>query len=85
MKTWDQVKAQARFKKEWPRFQSYICDTIRRRRIELALTQEELAQKAGVAQPAISNIERYGRVPRLDTLYKIIRALGMNLTLIDYN
>lgn len=48
---------------------------IRRRRTELGLTQAELAQKLGMRQNYISDIERGVRSPRLGTLAEFSEIL----------
>ena len=49
---------------------------LREIREKLGLTQEELAQKLGVQQPAVSKLEREGRNLTLGTLSNIITSLG---------
>lgn len=48
---------------------------LKRWRIQLGLTQKELAEKAGVSQPLIARIESGDIDPKLSTYYKIVRAL----------
>lgn len=53
---------------------------IRLRRRELGYTQHELAEKVGVAQPHISEIETGKTLdPRMKTLRHFARALGVGL------
>ncbi len=52
-------------------------------RIAKHLTQEDLAELSGVAVETISHIERGKHPPRLDTMLKISRSLGVELTDID--
>ena len=52
-------------------------------RLERGMTQAELAKKAGVTQRLISDFERNKVVIRIDTLYRILRALGLILATID--
>ena len=47
---------------------------LKQRRNELALTQSELAKRAGVSQPLIARIESGDVDPRLSTLHKIFDA-----------
>jgi transcriptional regulator with XRE-family HTH domain len=46
------------------------------------LTQRELAGLAGVAQPAISRIERGHLSPRVATLDRLLRACGKGIELV---
>ncbi|MEM2925532.1 MAG: CBS domain-containing protein [Methanocellales archaeon] len=48
---------------------------LKRRRMELGLTQKELAKLAGVSQPLIARIESGDIDPRLSTIKKIFDAL----------
>lgn len=43
------------------------------------LTQEDLAQRSGVAQSAISYIERQGKQPNIDTIMRIANTLGISI------
>jgi transcriptional regulator with XRE-family HTH domain len=49
---------------------------LRQLRERLNLTQEEMAQRIGVKQPAISKLENGDRRLTLETLSEIIAALG---------
>lgn len=49
---------------------------IRTYRKSLGLTQEELAQKAGIAQEFISGIEKGRKRPSIEVLEKLCGALG---------
>jgi predicted transcriptional regulator len=49
-------------------------DGIKKHRLELSLTQHELASRAGVSQPLIARIESGDVDPRLSTLHKIFNA-----------
>jgi putative transcriptional regulator len=54
-----------------------LGDNLTRIRKEKGLTQEELADKIGVAKQNISRIERYGAMPTAYTLHKISKALDV--------
>lgn len=60
-----------------------IVNALCRRRIELGLTQAEVAEKAGLQQKSIARLENGNVVPRLDTVFKVANALGMELTAVD--
>jgi transcriptional regulator with XRE-family HTH domain len=49
-------------------------------RIELGLSQAELAERCGMKQPQISRFERGGTVPTLPLLRRLAQALGADLT-----
>jgi transcriptional regulator with XRE-family HTH domain len=56
------------------RFAANLC----RLRAEAGLTQEELSLRAAVHRTQISLMESGERVPRFDTLVKLIGALGVD-------
>lgn len=51
-------------------------DRIRKRRLELGMTQEELARKVGVSRNAISMYETGNRTPEYDTVGMLAKALN---------
>ncbi len=57
--------------------QAAVGETIRHHRLSRDLTQEELAALVEMHTPEISMIELGKRDPRLTTLVKIARALGL--------
>lgn len=50
-----------------------------KRRVELNLSQHDLAKLSGIKQPMIARIERMDSIPRLDTIIKLFEALDLNL------
>lgn len=56
-----------------------IADQIADRRLELGLSQKQLAELTGTTQSAIARLESGGRPPRLDTLLRITNALDCEL------
>ena len=52
---------------------------IKERRQALGITQKELADRVGVSRPMIAMIESGEREPSLDTLVRILSALGLLL------
>lgn len=54
---------------------------IREARRRQGLDQAELAQRVGTAQPAISRLERDAVSPSIDTLNRILEAMGETLFL----
>ncbi len=57
-----------------------IGDKIKRRRIRLGLTQEELAARTELSKGFISQLERNLNSPSIATLMDILEALGTDLS-----
>ncbi len=53
---------------------------IRRRRRELDLSQEELAERAEIHRTYISSIERGQRNPSLENIEKLTKALDISIS-----
>lgn len=56
-----------------------IAEMIIRRK-ELGLNQRELAEKCGIPQSTIARMESGAVTPKLETLLKVCRELGLRLT-----
>lgn len=52
---------------------------VRDLRLDAGLSQEELAQRAGMTQPALSRLERGGGIPTIAVLDRIAAALHATL------
>lgn len=46
------------------------------------LSQKQLAELAGVKQPAIARLESLRTTPQIDTLFKILQPLGYTLAIV---
>jgi len=55
-----------------------IGDNLKRQRIRKALTQEDLAQQAGLTTASVARIERNETEPRMSTLRKLAKALDID-------
>lgn len=55
-----------------------LGQSIRARRIEMGLSQEELAEQLGIARKRISSIET-GKLGTVSSLLEITEALGLNV------
>ena len=51
---------------------------LRRQRLAKGLSQEQLAEKTGVHPSEVSRLERAVRDPRLSTIVKVARGLGVS-------
>lgn len=54
-------------------------------RTYLGLSQQQLAEKIGISQSAIAQIEKQGSKPQQRTLIKIAEALGLSLAQLSEN
>lgn len=55
-----------------------VGDNCARIRKERGLTQEELAERSGLTQQYLSDLERGKRNPTVVTLYELAQALGVS-------
>lgn len=58
-----------------------IINTIKKRRIELNVSQKEVAEMCGIPQSTIGRIESGSTNPTLSTLHKICNVLGLDITI----
>jgi transcriptional regulator with XRE-family HTH domain len=56
----------------------YIGDQLNILRIRRALTQQELAEKAGISKNALNRIELNKAEPHMSTLRKLAQALNVD-------
>lgn len=59
---------------------SFSGNKVRAYREQRGMTQAELAEKAGVTQSFISDLEGNKKFPLLSTMDKIAHALGIDVT-----
>lgn len=58
-----------------------LNQALRSRRKELGWTQQELGHRAGLAAKHVSRIENGTHEPKVSTLFALVSALGLELTL----
>ena len=58
----------------------YIGENLKQARTRRLLTQDELAEKAGVSQSTVANIERDNAEPQFRTIRKLAKALDVEPT-----
>lgn len=56
-----------------------LSQAVRARRLELGMSQVELAERAGMTQSAISRLEAGGTVPTIAILERLATALNADL------
>ena len=55
-----------------------LADAIKKARLELGLTQEQVAEKSGTDVRTIINMEQGRGNPKLETLFPLIQTLKMD-------
>ena len=60
-------------------FFAQVAERVAARRVEMGLSQQQLAELCGTTQSAIARLESGGRPPRIDTLLGIATALDCDL------
>jgi len=92
--TWDDLKAEAAARRTPQQQTEYeegraeaqaqieLAELVYQMRTQAGISQTELANRMGVRQPFISDIERGGRTPTVATLSRIAQATGNRLRLI---
>jgi len=56
-----------------------ICKALRQARIEQGISQQRLAEMAGISRTGLRHIESLETSPTLHSLLKVARALGVDL------
>ena len=87
MKTWNEYKKyvkniDAANKEEMENIEAMasIIGSIIEHRNKLGISQRELAKLCGMPQSSIARIESYKTTPSIDTLLKIMKPLGLTLS-----
>ncbi|MGI5283957.1 helix-turn-helix domain-containing protein [Nonomuraea polychroma] len=84
-KTWSDKRAEimshpgAGAAYEAARIRFEVGEAVRLRREELGLTQAELAERAGLKQPAVARFEAGGTMPTIPMLERLAEALEVRL------
>ena len=83
--SWDDVKNELFTPEEIAAsdLQVELMIQIARARKENGITQKKLEEMSGVKQPVIARMETGSTSPRLDTVMKVLAALGKKLTITD--
>ncbi|ACY99154.1 MULTISPECIES: helix-turn-helix domain-containing protein [Thermomonospora] len=66
---------------EAARIRFQLGEAVRLRREELGLTQAQLAERAGLKQPAVARFEAGGTMPTIPMLERLAEALEMRLSI----
>jgi HTH-type transcriptional regulator / antitoxin HipB len=64
---------------EAARLRFELGEAVRHRREELGITQAQLAERAGLQQPAVARFETGGTMPTIPMLERLADALGLRL------
>ncbi|MDR3050072.1 MAG: helix-turn-helix domain-containing protein [Elusimicrobiota bacterium] len=77
--TWNDSKFFTKEEKQLMEFEADIIESLIKAREAKGMTQSELAQLSGMKQPALARIETQKSSPQIDTLFKILRPLGLTI------
>ncbi len=90
MRTWEDYKKEAKAINEMTKQDieemevlAVIINSIIERRNELGYSQRELAEICGVPHSSVARIEACTVKPNVETLIKIMRPLGLSLSVIS--
>jgi len=83
--SWDDVKNELFTPEEIAasELRAELMIQIARARKENGITQKKLEEMSGVKQPVITRMETGATSPQLDTVMKVLAALGKKLTITD--
>jgi len=59
-----------------------FCENVKARRMQLGLTQQEVADAMGIAQPAYAMLESGKKEPRIKQIERVALALKINPALL---
>ena len=85
METWKKLRSELELTEEDEqviRMEKELILTMIRIREEKSITQTQLAQLAGVKQPAIARLETMIHSPQIDSLLRILVPLGYTLQIV---
>jgi transcriptional regulator with XRE-family HTH domain len=86
MRKWSDVRSNIQtltdIEKEEIRLAAELVAKVIERRTELGWTQRKLAEESGVKQSAIARFESLAVVPRINTLYRLLKPLGLKIKLL---
>lgn len=67
-----------------PYFTQPLGDTVRNARLQLGLTQKEVAERINIDVRTVLNIENYKGNPKIEVLFPLVRTLKINPEVIFY-
>ncbi|MBE6662919.1 MAG: helix-turn-helix transcriptional regulator [Ruminococcaceae bacterium] len=67
-----------------PEYSEYLGEAVRAARSKTTLTQAQVAEKAGIDNRTVLNIENNKGNPKLEVLYSLVRTLKIDPTEIFY-
>lgn len=89
MRTWEDYKNHVKSVNEKEKLNMEIIEEISeilteyiKKREEMGLSQRDLAELVGIKQSSIARMESLRVKPQLDTMLKILKPLGLTLTIV---
>ncbi|MDR0822456.1 MAG: helix-turn-helix domain-containing protein [Endomicrobium sp.] len=77
--TWNDPKNWTKEEKKIMEFEAEIIDNLIHARETMGISQTELAEMSGMKQPMLAKIENKKAVPRIDTLFRALKPLGLTI------
>jgi predicted XRE-type DNA-binding protein len=86
VKQWEEIKSNlqslSQSEKEELEITARLVAEVVKRRMDLGLSQRDIAEIAGIKQSAIARFERLGAIPRMDTFLRMLKPLGLSINLV---
>lgn len=86
MKQWEETKSNiqslSQSEKEELEMAARLVAGVVKRRMDLGLSQRNIAEITGIKQSAIARFERLGTIPRMDTFLRMLKPLGLSIQLV---
>ena len=86
-RTWEEVKKRVYTEEQIRNFDAKFefISAIVEARIKKKITQKQLEQMTGISQPVIARLENGRTSAQLDTILKILGALGKTIKVVNIN
>lgn len=81
IKIWDETENNITSLDKCEKTEVDLISIIIEKRMELGLSQRDLAKLTGIKQPAIARMESFRATPTLKTLITITKSLGLEIKL----
>ena len=60
-----------------------IVELMLKRREQFDMSQRQLSRESGISQATIARLEKFGNMPRIDTLIKLLGPLKLAIKIVE--